>query len=106
MVNQKKIFSFELKCQAKNVFPRDVERTVSYLTLNALSSAEFAQSGKCNPYSTIHDYCPFGKVCLTYYTPDATIQSNCYLAPIQDETYFHTNMLLFIRKSGAGFYPC
>ena len=29
MVNQYKIFSFEIKRQAKNVFPRDVERTVS-----------------------------------------------------------------------------
>ena len=29
MVNQNKIFSFELKRQAKNVFPRDVERTVN-----------------------------------------------------------------------------
>ena len=28
MVNQNKIFSFEIKRQAKNVFPRDVERTV------------------------------------------------------------------------------
>ena len=28
MVNQNKIFSFEIKCQAKNLFPRDVERTV------------------------------------------------------------------------------
>ena len=28
MVNQNKIFSFKIKRQAKNVFPRDVERTV------------------------------------------------------------------------------
>ena len=28
MVNQNKIFSFKMKRQAKNVFPRDVERTV------------------------------------------------------------------------------
>ena len=28
MVNQNKIFSFEIKRQAKNIFPRDVERTV------------------------------------------------------------------------------
>ena len=26
-------------------------------------------------------------------------------SPIQDRSYFHTNMPLFIRKSGAGFYP-
>ena len=29
MVNQNKIFSFEIKRQAKNLFPRDVEKTVS-----------------------------------------------------------------------------
>ena len=28
MVNQNKIFSFKIKRQAKNIFPRDVERTV------------------------------------------------------------------------------
>ena len=28
MVNQNKIFSFKIKRQAKNVFPRDVKRTV------------------------------------------------------------------------------
>ena len=28
MVNQNKIFSFEIKRQAKNVFPKDVKRTV------------------------------------------------------------------------------
>ena len=28
MVNQNKIFSFEIKRQAKNVFPKDVERTI------------------------------------------------------------------------------
>ena len=28
MVNQNKIFSFIVKCQAKNIFPRDVKRTV------------------------------------------------------------------------------
>ena len=28
MINQNKIFSFKIKCQAKNVFPSDVERTV------------------------------------------------------------------------------
>ena len=33
MVNQNKIFSFKIKHQAKNVFPRDVERTVVYLCL-------------------------------------------------------------------------
>ena len=27
MINQNKIFSFKIKCQAKNVFPSDVERT-------------------------------------------------------------------------------
>ena len=29
MVNQNKIVSFNIKCQAKNVFLNDVERTVS-----------------------------------------------------------------------------
>ena len=33
MVNQNKIFSFKIKRQAKNVFPRDVERTVVFLFL-------------------------------------------------------------------------
>ena len=28
MVNQNKIFSLEIKGQAKNIFPNDVERTV------------------------------------------------------------------------------
>ena len=28
MVNQNKIFSFKIKRQSKNIFPRDVERTV------------------------------------------------------------------------------
>ena len=28
MVNQNKIFSFKIQREAKNVFPRDVERTV------------------------------------------------------------------------------
>ena len=32
MVNQNKIFSLELKRQAKSVFPRDVERTVVHGT--------------------------------------------------------------------------
>ena len=33
----------------------------------------------------------------TYSAPDATIQS-------KEGTYFHTNIPLFIVKSGAGFY--
>ena len=36
-----------------------------------------------------------------YFTPDATIQSKTS-APIQEGIYFHINILLFIRKSGAG----
>ena len=30
MVNQNKIFSFQIKGQANNVFPSDVERTTAY----------------------------------------------------------------------------
>ena len=30
MVNQNKIFSFKIKCQAKNIFPSDVERTTYF----------------------------------------------------------------------------
>ena len=33
MVNQNKIFSFKIKRQAKNVFPRDVERTVRKISV-------------------------------------------------------------------------
>ena len=32
MVNQNKLFSFEIKRQAENVFPRDVESTVNIWT--------------------------------------------------------------------------
>ena len=39
MVNQNKIFSFTIKRQAKNVFPRDVERTVgSNVIIKALTA--------------------------------------------------------------------
>ena len=31
MINQNKIFSFEIKCQAKNIFLRDVEKTVDFI---------------------------------------------------------------------------
>ena len=35
MVIQNKIFSFKIKCQAKNIFPSDVERTVEfYMTVS------------------------------------------------------------------------
>ena len=30
-VSQKKMFSFKIKCQAKNVFPSDVERTIDFI---------------------------------------------------------------------------
>ena len=33
VVNQNKMFSFEIKCLAKNVFPSDVERTVMHCPL-------------------------------------------------------------------------
>ena len=29
MVNQNKMFSFKIKCQAKHIFPSDVDRTVA-----------------------------------------------------------------------------
>ena len=37
MVIQNKIFPFKIKRQAKNVFPSDVERTVSLGPFNALA---------------------------------------------------------------------
>ena len=41
MVSQNKIFSFKIKRQAKNVYPRDVERTVGpgfYILNNCCST--------------------------------------------------------------------
>ena len=43
MVNQNKIFSFKIKRQAKNVFPRDVERTVGTVSSQHSSPVELIQ---------------------------------------------------------------
>ena len=34
MVNQNKIFSIKIKCQAKTVFPSDVKRTAMNISMN------------------------------------------------------------------------
>ena len=46
MVNENKIFSFKIKRQAKNVFLRDVERTVAYNAINKMQSSKVGQEGK------------------------------------------------------------
>ena len=42
MVNQNKMFSFKTKRQAKNVFPRDVERIVVLMARNRTLTSDVA----------------------------------------------------------------
>ena len=73
MVNQNKIFSFNIKRQAKNIFPRDVERTVSIgtpylltiLVLNFEIHSPFYYLLMCLKYCSM-----YGKQCRSW--SDAT----------------------------------
>ena len=58
MDNQNKIFSFKIKRQTKNVFPRDVERTVSVnlITLEMFEMASNTSLAKdCNFHKSVSD---------------------------------------------------
>ena len=55
MVNQNKIFSFKIKRQAKNVFPRDVERTVATcITMTLYSPALHYENTPIQIYRKFH----------------------------------------------------
>ena len=65
MVNQNKIFSFELKRQAKNVFPKDVERTVDYTTPGEVFDQELMKTpfmGRLFTIDTVYERQNFFKV--------------------------------------------
>ena len=72
MVNQNKIFSFKIKRQAKNVFPRDVERTVALVDTqsdpNINCSVGFAKKGRVcwGPGAWV---CGAGPLMLEFYGP-------------------------------------
>ena len=71
MVNQNKIFSFKIKRQAKNIFPRDVERTVIFLRdierkvfyKLTKSVVDFALN---QTWSIFYDYIPVYKIWIQY----------------------------------------
>ena len=61
MVNQNKIFSFKIKRHAKNVFPRDVERTVGTI-FQIFEASQYFRNSISQSTENMHNISKFHRV--------------------------------------------